>query len=150
MNNAVARRILSQAISEDRCGEFMDCLFDGGSATVDATTGRLVLVSASVLSAMAGEHDDDVAGALTMSERACILTGCDQPGAEEVGGHLLCVDHANEARQIMVKTVFGKGLRLMAALDVRDLPDGERDRVVEHVWGNQGDGGAGAGGKSDG
>lgn len=41
----VARRILEQAMTEERCSEFLHCLWDGGSATVDLTTGRLVLVS---------------------------------------------------------------------------------------------------------
>lgn len=36
MSEEMARRILEAAIREGRCAEFMDCLFDGGSATVDA------------------------------------------------------------------------------------------------------------------
>lgn len=48
----VARRILGAAIAEDRCAELLNCLFDGGSATVDAATGNLVLVTADQLAAL--------------------------------------------------------------------------------------------------
>lgn len=45
----MARAILQQAITEGRAAEFIECLFDGGSATVDAKTGKLVLASADML-----------------------------------------------------------------------------------------------------
>lgn len=43
----MAREIFEAAIAEDRCGELLGCLFEGGSATVDAGTGKLVLLYAS-------------------------------------------------------------------------------------------------------
>ena len=41
---SVARAIFRAAIAEARCGELLDCLFGGGSATVDAGTGKLMLL----------------------------------------------------------------------------------------------------------
>jgi len=55
MNEAMARRILLAAIDENRCAELMDCLFDGGSATVDARTGKLVLISGGALRRLAAQ-----------------------------------------------------------------------------------------------
>ena len=49
MSEEMARRIFEAAIREGRCAELLDALFDNGSATVDATTGLLVIVSADVL-----------------------------------------------------------------------------------------------------
>ena len=54
--NLMAKHILRAAISEGREGELMECLFDGGTATVDAQTRKLVLIPAS---AMAHLCDDD-------------------------------------------------------------------------------------------
>jgi len=45
ISEALAQRIFAQAIHEDRAAELLECLFDGGSATVDAITGKLVLIS---------------------------------------------------------------------------------------------------------
>jgi hypothetical protein len=50
--DAAARRIFEAAISEDRCGELLECLFDGGAPTVDGVTGRLVLASAAMLAGL--------------------------------------------------------------------------------------------------
>lgn len=58
MNEDVARRILEQAITEQRCAELLSCLFEGGSATIDAGSGRLVLVAGDQLSALLGDHPD--------------------------------------------------------------------------------------------
>ncbi len=44
--NALANRIFIQAISESRAQDLLDCLLHGGSCTVDAITGQLVLISA--------------------------------------------------------------------------------------------------------
>lgn len=44
----VARAILLAALNEDRAGELLEFLFDGGSCTIDPA-GRLVLVDASVI-----------------------------------------------------------------------------------------------------
>lgn len=57
MSEELARRILQAAIDEGRCAEFAECLFDGGSATVDATTGKLVLVSGDGLASMFNHHE---------------------------------------------------------------------------------------------
>lgn len=43
--DAMARRIFETAIATDRCGELLECLFGGGSATVDPA-GQLILASA--------------------------------------------------------------------------------------------------------
>ena len=51
----LARAIFQAAINEERCAELMDCLFDNGSATVDAKTGKLVLASEDMLRQMMGE-----------------------------------------------------------------------------------------------
>ncbi len=40
-----ARRIFEVAIDERRCSELLECLFDGGSVTIDALTGKLVMIS---------------------------------------------------------------------------------------------------------
>lgn len=47
--NALARQLFATAINEDRCGELLMCLFEGGSATVDHKTGQLVLATAEQL-----------------------------------------------------------------------------------------------------
>lgn len=48
----VARRIVEAALTESRCAELLVCLMDGGSATVDHGTGRLVTVSGDLLGQM--------------------------------------------------------------------------------------------------
>jgi len=47
-----ARRILELAIAEGRAAEMLECLFDGGSVTVDASSGRLCLMNVSQLAAL--------------------------------------------------------------------------------------------------
>ena len=47
----IAKMILVTAIQEERCGELLDCLFEGGSATVDSK-GKLVLVDGSALAGL--------------------------------------------------------------------------------------------------
>lgn len=51
----MARLIFEQAIKENRCGELLTCLFDGGSATVKAGVG-LVLLPADVLAQLGGDQ----------------------------------------------------------------------------------------------
>ncbi len=51
MNEIVARAILEAAFREGRCGELLDCLFEGGACTVDAATRRLVLITPEQLEA---------------------------------------------------------------------------------------------------
>lgn len=45
MKELIAQRIFEAAISEKRCWELFSCLIDGGSATVDAETGKLMLIT---------------------------------------------------------------------------------------------------------
>jgi hypothetical protein len=52
--SAMAEAICTRALVEGRCAELLEVIFAGGSATVDAATGNLVLVSAEQLRAMAG------------------------------------------------------------------------------------------------
>jgi hypothetical protein len=48
----LARRLFTQAIAEDRCSELLEALFNGASATIDVSTGRLVIASADALAQM--------------------------------------------------------------------------------------------------
>lgn len=48
----------TSAISERRCAELWDCLTQGGSATVDALTGELVLYPRGFLEELAGRSGD--------------------------------------------------------------------------------------------
>lgn len=41
----VAKRVFIAAIAEDRCGELLEALLDGGSATVNIHTQRLTIVA---------------------------------------------------------------------------------------------------------
>lgn len=52
--DAMARLIFEQAIKENRCGELLTCLFEGGSATVQPGVG-LVLLDADGLAELAGD-----------------------------------------------------------------------------------------------
>lgn len=52
--DVIAQRIFETAIASHRCGELLECLFDGGTATVDSS-GKLVLVSADNLLQMLGK-----------------------------------------------------------------------------------------------
>lgn len=56
--DAVARRIFTVALETDECGAVLECLFDGGSVTIDAGTGRLVYVAGMDLSGMIGSDAD--------------------------------------------------------------------------------------------
>jgi hypothetical protein len=55
--DGVATAIFEQAIRAGRCGELLECLFDGGSATID-TSGELVLASADALQQFVRRDDD--------------------------------------------------------------------------------------------
>lgn len=46
---SMSRAIFQVAISEQRCAELWDCLTEGGSATVDPVTRKLVLCPRSFL-----------------------------------------------------------------------------------------------------
>ena len=49
-----ASRILIAAMRENRAAELLDCLFNGGSATVDRQ-GKLTLASADVIAQLMGK-----------------------------------------------------------------------------------------------
>lgn len=51
LNEGMAWRILVAAIGECRCAELLECLFEGGSCTVDPA-GHLVLIDAAAVRAM--------------------------------------------------------------------------------------------------
>jgi hypothetical protein len=51
IDEQLARAILAAAIVEGRSGELLDCLFEGGSATIDRD-GKLCLASAANLRGM--------------------------------------------------------------------------------------------------
>lgn len=55
---AWARTVFQRAIDEGRCAEVLECLFDGGSVTIDAETGRIALASLAALAALETEHGD--------------------------------------------------------------------------------------------
>jgi hypothetical protein len=46
--DAMAERMFRAALAEHRCGALLECLFAGGSATVDPN-GRLVLLPSSTI-----------------------------------------------------------------------------------------------------
>lgn len=54
-----ARSIMEAAIREDRCAEVLNCLFDGGSVTIDAATGRIALATADQLASLWERWSDD-------------------------------------------------------------------------------------------
>ena len=49
LSEQVARRILQAAMAENRCANLIECLWDGGTATVDHSTGDLVLIEGRLL-----------------------------------------------------------------------------------------------------
>lgn len=53
--DSLAKRMFLVAIETDRCGELLECLFDGGSATVDPA-GQLILVDAETLRQLGRER----------------------------------------------------------------------------------------------
>lgn len=56
--DSVAIVIFTQALNSGRAGELLECLFDGGSATVD-TSGHLVLASADSMAQLLRRDSDD-------------------------------------------------------------------------------------------
>lgn len=44
-----AAQIFQKAIADGRAAELLECLFDGGSVTIDSQTGDLVMVTVSML-----------------------------------------------------------------------------------------------------
>lgn len=55
--DAIARMIFQIALRDDRCGELLAHLFDGGGVTLDAATGRLVLIPAATIAELAAGEE---------------------------------------------------------------------------------------------
>ncbi len=51
---SLAKYLFQTAIAEGRCADLLDCLWAGGSATVDHSTGKLVFVTSEQLAELAG------------------------------------------------------------------------------------------------
>lgn len=51
----LARQIFQQAIAENRCAEVVQCMFDGGSVTIDAS-GQLAFISGEQVNALLGSE----------------------------------------------------------------------------------------------
>lgn len=47
--DGVARRVFTLALRDNRCGELLSHLFDGGGVTVDVSTGEMILLPADLL-----------------------------------------------------------------------------------------------------
>jgi hypothetical protein len=56
VSESVARLIFETAIAENRASDLLHCLFNGGTATVDVETHKLVLMTGDMLQALL--HDD--------------------------------------------------------------------------------------------
>lgn len=50
--DAIAAVIFTVALRDHQAGELLECLFDGGTATVDRITGRLVMLPGNLLQQM--------------------------------------------------------------------------------------------------
>lgn len=46
---SLSQAILKAAIEENKASELIECLFDGGSVTIDGETGKLILISSEQL-----------------------------------------------------------------------------------------------------
>lgn len=55
---AFSALILQAAIREERATDLLECLFDGGSATIDSQTGALVLATKEQLDGLLGLAED--------------------------------------------------------------------------------------------
>lgn len=51
----IATQIFEKAIATGQAGELLECLFEGGSATIDRLTGRLVMVPGAAIISMGGD-----------------------------------------------------------------------------------------------
>ena len=51
----IAQRIFEAAIAEHRCGELLEALCDGATATCDYRTGKLVIIPAEQIAHLAGD-----------------------------------------------------------------------------------------------
>lgn len=52
ISEAVAAAILNTAVKEGKASDLFHCLIEGGSATVDVETGKLIMVSGPMLQAL--------------------------------------------------------------------------------------------------
>ena len=50
----LAVNLFQTAINRGQAGELLECLFDGGSATIDPVTGEIVMVTEDLLNQMMG------------------------------------------------------------------------------------------------
>lgn len=50
--DAMATAIFTVALRDKQAGELLQCLFEGGSATVDNVTGKLVMINGDQLNQM--------------------------------------------------------------------------------------------------
>lgn len=77
----MAHNIFQTAINERRCRELLECLFDGGTATVDAVTRKLVVIPATAMAALNAEGERSVAAAGATTPEPCdCYGGSDEPG----------------------------------------------------------------------
>jgi hypothetical protein len=58
--DSMARAIFAVALQHDHAGEVLQCLFEGGSVTVDAKTKQLVMVDVGQLKQLGGPSADVV------------------------------------------------------------------------------------------
>jgi hypothetical protein len=52
ISEGVAATILNAAVNEGKASDLFHCLIEGGSATVDVETGKLIMVSGNMLQAL--------------------------------------------------------------------------------------------------
>jgi hypothetical protein len=52
MLDSMATKLFTAALAENRCGELYQCLIEGGAATVDASTGKLVMITKNELQSL--------------------------------------------------------------------------------------------------
>lgn len=50
----VVREMFARALLDNRCTELLECVAAGGSATIDARSGELVLITAEQLASLFG------------------------------------------------------------------------------------------------
>ena len=82
ITEAFAVRLFNQAIAERRAAELLECLFDGGSATIQPD-GKIALASADQLASLVPVSDDQSDTALSAEQG---------PGPTQPIGPLSAVD----------------------------------------------------------
>lgn len=56
ISEPMARRIFQKAINTGQSGALLDCLFEGGTATIDGSTGELVMIPGAALAEFAEQE----------------------------------------------------------------------------------------------